>query len=83
MSELDLKGVGITSVVWSSGFRLDFGWVKIPIFNDAGEPHHRRGIADWPGLYFLGLRRTYAVSSALLAGVGHDAGFIADHIAAR
>jgi len=33
--------------------------------------------------HFLGLRRTYALSSALLAGVGNDATFIADHIAAR
>jgi len=28
-------------------------------------------------------RRTYALSSALLAGVGNDAAFIADHIAER
>ena len=81
MDELNIKDAGITSVVWSSGFRLDFGWIKLPIFDDAGEPHHRRGVTDWPGLYFLGLRRTYAVSSALLAGVGNDAGFLADHIA--
>jgi hypothetical protein len=43
----------------------------------------RRGVTDWEGLYFLGLRRTYAVSSALLAGVGNDAAFLADHIAGR
>jgi putative flavoprotein involved in K+ transport len=81
LCELDLNGAGVTSVVWCSGFRLDFSWVKLPILNDAGEPHHRRGVTDWPGLYFLGLRRTYAVSSALLAGVGHDAAFLAEHIA--
>jgi putative flavoprotein involved in K+ transport len=83
MSELDLRDAGITSVVWSSGFRLDFTWVNIPTFNDAGEPLHRRGVTDYAGLYFLGLRRTYAVSSALLAGVGNDAAFIAEHIATR
>jgi hypothetical protein len=35
------------------------------------------------GLYFLGLRRTYAVSSGLLAGVGNGAAFIAEHISTR
>jgi putative flavoprotein involved in K+ transport len=83
ITELDLRSAGITSVVWCSGYRYDFTWVKLPILNDAGEPLHQRGVTQYPGLYFLGLRRTYAVSSALLAGVGNDAAFIADHIAAR
>jgi putative flavoprotein involved in K+ transport len=83
ITELDLRSAGITSVVWCSGFRYDFAWVKLPILNDSGEPLHERGVAQYPGLYFLGLRRTYALSSALLAGVGNDAAFIADHIAAR
>jgi putative flavoprotein involved in K+ transport len=57
--------------------------VKLPILNASGEPLHERGVTQCPGLYFLGLRRTYALSSALLAGVGNDAALIADHIAAR
>src|SRR5262249_15045133 len=83
ITELDLRSAGISSVVWCSGFRYDFAWVKLPILNDAGEPLHQRGVTQCPGLYFLGLRRTYAVSSALLAGVGNDAAFIAEHISTR
>jgi putative flavoprotein involved in K+ transport len=83
ITELDLRSTGITSVIWCSGFRYDFGWIELPILNDAGEPLHLRGVTQYPGLYFLGLRRTYAISSALLAGVGNDAAFIAEHIAAR
>ena len=83
ITELDPTTAGITSVVWCSGFRYDFGWVKLPILNDAGEPLHVRGVTQYPGFYFLGLRRTYSLSSALLAGVGNDAAFIAEHIAAR
>lgn len=81
--DLDLKEHRVSSVIWCTGFRTDFGWIKIPVFNEAGEPLHHRGATDCPGLYFLGLRRTYALSSALLAGVGRDAAFIAEHIAAR
>jgi len=80
VSELDLRDAGVSSVVWSSGFRVDFGWVRIPVFTDAGDPLHRRGVTNRGGVYFLGLRRTYAVSSALLAGVGNDGAFIAEHI---
>jgi putative flavoprotein involved in K+ transport len=58
VTELDPRNAGITSVVWCSGFRYDFGWVNLPILNDAGEPLHVRGVTQYPGLYFLGLRRT-------------------------
>lgn len=81
--ELDLKEHRVASVVWCTGFRTDFAWVKLPVFNEAGEPLQHRGVTDCPGLYFLGLRRTYALSSALLAGVGRDAAFVAEHIASR
>jgi putative flavoprotein involved in K+ transport len=81
--EIDIKTAGINSIVWCSGFRYDFAWVKLPILGEMGEPRHVRGVTNYPGLYFLGLRRTYAISSALLAGVGNDAAFIAEYIAAR
>jgi putative flavoprotein involved in K+ transport len=83
VTELELASADITSVVWCSGFRYGFGWIKLPALNEAGEPQHLRGVTQHPGLYFLGLRRTHALSSALLAGVGDDAAFIARHIAAR
>jgi hypothetical protein len=28
---------GITSIVWATGFRYDFDWLKLPIFDDTGE----------------------------------------------
>src|SRR5262249_52434160 len=83
ITELDLSSTGITSVIWCSGFRYDFGWIKLPILNDAGEPLHLRGVTQYPGLYFLGLRRTYAISSPLLAGVGNEAAFTAEHLAGK
>jgi putative flavoprotein involved in K+ transport len=36
-----------------------------------------------PGLYFIGLEFLYAATSAVLPGVGRDAGYIAKHIAKR
>ncbi len=80
---LNFRQAGITSVVWATGYGLDFGWIKLDVFNDQGQPRHQRGVAEVPGLYFLGLSFLSRRASAFIWGVWHDAAFIADHIAAR
>jgi putative flavoprotein involved in K+ transport len=81
--ELDLYAAGISTVIWATGFKLDFGWVHVPVFDEAGAPLHQRGITSSPGLYFLGLPWLYKEKSALLFGIGEDAAFLAADIAAR
>ena len=80
--ELDLKAAGIGAIVWANGFRYDFDWVKVPVFDQNGTPVHRRGITKYPGLYFLGLRWLYKLKSAFLIGSGpaEDAAYIAERI---
>ena len=80
---LDLQSAGISTIIWASGYKLDFGWVQFPVFDQAGYPVHQRGITAFPGLYFLGLHWLYKTKSALLYGVGEDAAFIASAISAR
>jgi putative flavoprotein involved in K+ transport len=80
---LDLQLAGINSIIWATGYKLDFGWVQIPVFDELGYPVHQRGITAFPGLYFLGLHWLYKTKSALLYGVGEDAAFIASAIADR
>ena len=80
---LDLKSAGISTIIWASGYQLDFGWVQIPVFDQTGDPVHHRGITASPGLYFLGLHWLYKMKSALLYGIGEDAAFIASAIADR
>ncbi|WAP60353.1 MSMEG_0569 family flavin-dependent oxidoreductase [Streptomyces sp. S465] len=77
---LDLEAAGITSVVWSTGFRRDHRWVEIPVFDGRGYPMHRRGATSTPGLYFLGLPWQYSWGSGRFEAVGRDAEFLADHI---
>ena len=83
VTTLDLRASGITSVVWSTGFRDDFGWIHLPVFDDAGQPVHRRGVTRHPGAYFLGLRWLHTLASGLVRGVGRDAEYLAEHIIAR
>jgi putative flavoprotein involved in K+ transport len=53
------------------------------VLDGRGEPVHRGGITDIPGLYFLGLQWLSKMSSSFLSGVGDDAADLAEHIAGR
>lgn len=80
---LDLHGAGIASVIWATGYALDFGWIKIDLFDAKGSPRHRKGVSEEPGLYFLGLAWLTRRASPFIWGVWHDADYLAGHIAAR
>ena len=80
IGRLDLRASGIASVIWATGYDLDFGWVEMPILDESGAPTHRRGVSIVPGIYFLGLLRLHKFKSSFLCGVGEDAEFVAEHI---
>jgi putative flavoprotein involved in K+ transport len=72
----------VDAVVWATGYRPDYSWIKLPVFDDGGRLRHRRGVTDAPGLYFLGLTWQHTRGSALIGWVRDDAEFIAEPIAA-
>ena len=74
----------VANVIWCTGFRPDFSWIHLPVFDEAGDPKHVRGVvSSEPGLYFVGLLFLYAAVSDVLPGIGRDAEHIAKHIASR
>ncbi|MGO4680511.1 flavin-containing monooxygenase [Microbacterium sp. 2MCAF23] len=79
---LDLKAAGIASIVWATGFALDYSWLQIDpgAFDERGRPIHQRGVSAEPGIYFLGLPWQSRRGSSFLWGVWHDARYIADQI---
>jgi putative flavoprotein involved in K+ transport len=78
--ELNLAQAGITSIVWATGFALDYCWLKVDAFDKNGKPAHQRGVAAEPGIYFLGLPWQSRRGSSFIWGVWHDAKYLADHI---
>ena len=80
---MDLADAGITSIVWATGYALDFRWLKVDAFDETGRPVHQRGVSEVPGLYFLGLSWLSRRASAFIWGVWQDAKYLAGHIAAR
>lgn len=78
---LDLARQGITTVLWATGYAVDYGWLKADTFDDKGRPLHQRGVSREAGIYFVGLPWQTRRGSSFIWGVWHDAKFIADQIA--
>ena len=78
---LDLAQADITSIIWATGFGVDYGWIELDAFKEDGRPRHTRGISTEPGLYFLGLPWQTRRGSSFIWGVWYDAKYITDHIA--
>ena len=81
--ELNLAETGIASIVWATGFAVDYSWMDVNAFDEQGKPQHQRGVSSEPGVYFVGLPWLSRRGSTFIWGVWHDAKYIADHIATQ
>ena len=73
--------LNVNNIIWCTGFRYNFNWINLDIFDNKGFPLHNRGVIEkMPGIYFLGLHFQYTISSSLLGGVRKDAEYIVNHI---
>jgi putative flavoprotein involved in K+ transport len=81
--QIDLHQLGIRTIIWSIGYKSDFRWIEVPVFDGKGYPGHHRGITDVDGLYFLGLPWLYTWGSGRFSGIGRDAQHVVDHVEAR
>jgi putative flavoprotein involved in K+ transport len=73
----------VDAVIWATGYRPDYSWIDLPIFDQGGRVRHRRGVTGVPGLYFLGLTWQHTRGSALIGWVKDDAEFVAERIVER
>jgi putative flavoprotein involved in K+ transport len=79
----DGSDVKVDALIWASGYRPDYSWIDLPVFDADGRLSHKRGVTDVPDLYFLGLTWQHTRGSALLGWVKDDAEFIAEQISQR
>jgi putative flavoprotein involved in K+ transport len=77
VTELDLRAEGISTVLWTTGYAPDYGWLDLPVLNELGVPRHVRGISEVPGLTFIGLLWQHSQASANFVGVAADADYLA------
>jgi putative flavoprotein involved in K+ transport len=79
---VDGSELEVDAVIWATGYRSDYSWIDLAVFDPDGRVRHQRGVTDVPGLYFLGLTWQHTRGSALLGWVKDDAEFIAERIEA-
>lgn len=77
---LDLGKENISTIIWATGFAVDYSWIKVDGFDDKGRPIHQRGVCVVPGIYFLGLPWQSRRGSSFIWGVWHDAKHVAEQI---
>jgi putative flavoprotein involved in K+ transport len=80
--ELDLRQAGITGIVWATGYRRRYPWLRVPVLGPDGELVHEQGVTAAPGLYAVGLPPLSRRSSTFVDGVGEDARLVVDHLEA-
>jgi putative flavoprotein involved in K+ transport len=76
LTGLDLAAEGVSTVLWTTGYAADYGWLDLPVLDGDGLPRHVRGVSDVPGLTFLGLLWQHTQASANLTGVANDADYL-------
>ncbi len=79
-SALDLRAEGIRTVLWATGFRRHYPWLKLDVLDERGEIRHDGGITPLPGLYVIGLNFLRRRKSSFIDGVGQDALELSAHL---
>ena len=70
----------IKNIVWATGFKPNFDWIKGVELDDNHYPKNFRGVSNIKGLYYIGLPWLYTRGSATLGGVQKDAKYLHDYI---
>ena len=78
--QLDLRGGAISTIVWATGFRPDYGWLDVPVVDEKGGLRHDGGAVDSPGMYALGLPVLRTRRSTFIHGIDDDAQAVVDHL---
>jgi putative flavoprotein involved in K+ transport len=77
----DGRVLSVSSIVWATGYKPDFSWIKLDVTNEHGWPETERGISkEFRGLYFVGMVFQFGLTSGLVGGVGRDAAFVVNHL---
>jgi putative flavoprotein involved in K+ transport len=80
---MDIVGRGIRTVIWATGYRPDYSWLEVPVFDRKGRIRHDGGVVDAPGIYVMGLPFLRRRKSSFIDGAADDASDLSEHLCAR
>ncbi len=78
--DLDLGSGEVRSIVWATGFRPDYSWLHVPVFDRKGRIRHDGGVVDAPGLYVMSLIFMRRRKSSFIHGAADDARELSAHL---
>ena len=78
--QLDLASGEISTILWATGGRPDYGWLDVDVLDAKGRLRHDGGVVDSPGLYALGLPVLRRRRSTFLHGIDDDARAVVEHL---
>jgi putative flavoprotein involved in K+ transport len=79
---IDLQSGAIRTVIWATGYRPDYSWLDVPVFDLRGRMRHEGGVVvDAPGMYVIGLPVLRCRRSTFIDGAGNDARYLSAHLA--
>jgi putative flavoprotein involved in K+ transport len=81
--QLDLHSGEVQTIIWATGFRPDYRWLKVPVLDAKDHLRHDGGVVDSPGLYALGLPVLRRRKSTFIHGIEDDAREVIDHLAGQ
>jgi putative flavoprotein involved in K+ transport len=79
---LNFEQEDIRTVMWATGFSPDYSWLELPILDRKGKIKHDGGVAEWPGLYVIGMTFLRRRKSSFIHGAEDDARELCDHLVA-
>jgi putative flavoprotein involved in K+ transport len=80
---MDLTSGEIKTIIWATGFRPDYSWLDVPVFDRKGRLRHDGGVVESPGMYLMGIPFLRRRKSSLIDGAGDDARDLSVHLAAH
>lgn len=78
---LDLASGEIRTIIWATGYRPDYSWLELPVFDRKGLVRHDGGVVSSEGVYLMGVPFVRRRKSTLIDGAGDDARDLSDHLA--
>jgi putative flavoprotein involved in K+ transport len=78
---IDLASGEIRTIVWAIGYRPDYRWLEVPVFDRKGMIRHDGGVVASPGMYLMGVPFLRRRKSTLIDGAGDDARDLSAHLA--
>ncbi|HEY3519150.1 MAG TPA: NAD(P)/FAD-dependent oxidoreductase [Gammaproteobacteria bacterium] len=78
---LDLNSGEIRSIVWATGFKPDYRWLDVPVFDRKGRLRHEGGIVAATRMYAMGLPVLRRRKSTFIHGAEDDARDLVEYLA--